>query len=188
MSCLVHVYLDFLTLVVSSRVAFSVPPSTFSILPPCLTLFLCSSSSPSVPPLRLEVCFRFGRRRSLVLGLYSLLLYQAETSVNTLFCHPSVRLSKLLFVFFNFSFVVNCFVQCLGGKGGILLGLRLGWLGLGSLFFCISRCIGLSLSLSLSLPPSSFFLLSFREQFWLRIPFLKITAPSPRSSPQGATV
>ena len=39
-----------------------------------------------------------------------------------------------------------------------MLGLRLGWLGLGSPFICISRCIGFSLLLSLSLARSLFFL------------------------------
>ncbi len=41
---------------------------------------------------------------------------------------------------------------------------------------------------SLSLPPSFFSLLFFREQLLLRIAFIKITASFPRSSPQGATV
>jgi hypothetical protein len=45
----------------------------------------------------------------------------------------------------------------------------------------------LSLSVSLS-PPSSSSLLFFREQLWLRITFMKLTVPSPRSSPQVATV
>jgi hypothetical protein len=43
-------------------------------------------------------------------------------------------------------------------------------------------------SLFLPLSPSSPSLFFFREQLLLRIAFLKITAPSPRSSPQGATV
>jgi hypothetical protein len=66
------------------------PPCSF-VLPPLL---------PSPP--RFEHCFSFGFRRSLVLGLYPLLLYQAETSVNALFCHPSVRLTKLLFLLWYF--------------------------------------------------------------------------------------
>ncbi len=59
-------------------------------------------------------------------------------------------------------------------------------LGRGSPFCCISRCIGLSLSLS----PSLFFLSALFQSTTLAsdVTLLNKTAPSPRSSPQGATV
>ncbi len=68
---------------------------------------------------------------------------------------------------------------------GGLVRVRVGMVRVGAAVFLHKQ---MCRSLSLSLSTSSSSLLFFQITLCLRITFLKITAPSLRSSPQGATV
>ncbi len=89
MSYLVDFYLDFIPLFVSSCVALSIPLSLPLLSPTTLPHPVSLSFFLSFRPhLGLDLVFFF--------GLYPCLLSQAKTSMNTLFCYPSVRLSFVL--------------------------------------------------------------------------------------------
>ncbi len=96
MSCLADFYLILYLFLFFSRAAFSIPP-LFSLLIPCLTLFPVSFLLSFRPP-HLGLDFVLALDLDLVsfFGLYPFLLPQGQTSVNTVFCYPSVRLSFVL--------------------------------------------------------------------------------------------